>query len=85
MDELMLDGNAAAGALEAIFGRDVTVTTGTCAVCGATNAIGAVHVFRSAGIVFRCPSCSSVLMTVVETSSRTWISTRGFTTLELGA
>jgi predicted RNA-binding Zn-ribbon protein involved in translation (DUF1610 family) len=83
MDELMLDGNAAAGSLASIFGLDVTAATATCAGCGASSAVGAVRVFRSAGTVFRCPTCGSVVMTIVETQARTWISMRGLRALEL--
>jgi hypothetical protein len=85
MDELMLDGNAAGGALEQIFGRDVTTAHGTCAGCGARDAVASVHVFRSAGLVLRCPTCETVLMTIVESASRTWLSLRGLRSFELEA
>jgi Family of unknown function (DUF6510) len=83
MDELMLDGNAAAGVLEQIFGRDVTTVFGTCAGCGARDVVAAVRLFRSAGLVLRCPTCDTALLTVVESSSHTWVSMVGFRALEL--
>lgn len=83
MDELILDGNAAAGALERIFGRDVTTARGTCAGCGTRDAVAAVHVFRAAGLVLRCASCATVLVTITESESRTWISLVGLRSLEL--
>ena len=66
MDALMLDGNAVAGLLQEIFGSEMTTATGTCAACGASMPLGAVHVFRSAGVVLRCPRCGSVLARIVK-------------------
>ena len=65
MDALRLDGNAAAGILREVFATDVTTAVGTCAGCGATDAVGSVHVYVSAGIVLRCPSCDAVLIRLV--------------------
>jgi hypothetical protein len=65
MDPLMLDGNAIAGQLRDIFGAEMTTAIGTCAGCGASEPFGAVHVFRSAGIVLRCPHCNNVLAKIV--------------------
>ena len=65
MDSLMLDGNAVAGLLHDVFGAEMTTATGTCDHCGASAPVGAVHVFRSAGVVLRCPSCGGVLATIV--------------------
>ena len=39
--ENQLDGNAAAGILQAIFPFDMTLVQATCTGCGATNVIGA--------------------------------------------
>ena len=61
-----LDGNALAGVLHDIFGREMTNENGCCAQCGAVNALGAVHVYRAAGDVVRCPSCGSVLVVIVQ-------------------
>ncbi|HEX6702692.1 MAG TPA: DUF6510 family protein, partial [Gaiellaceae bacterium] len=65
MDELMLDGNAVGGLLHEIFGVEMTTALGTCGGCGATEAIGAIHVFRGAGIVLRCPHCDNALVKIV--------------------
>jgi Family of unknown function (DUF6510) len=65
MDAHMLDGNAVAGLLEEVFGAEMTTATGTCGECGAREPIGAVHVFRGAGYVLRCPHCGHVLTTIV--------------------
>ena len=46
MDEL--DGNAAAGLLQEIFGREMTVAVATCASCGAVAPIGESGLYRAA-------------------------------------
>jgi uncharacterized protein DUF6510 len=83
MDELMLDGNAAAALLYDVFGTEMTAVRGTCVGCGAVEALGAVHVFRSAGTVFRCAHCDAVLMTIVTAETRMWLDLRGLRALEL--
>ena len=83
MDSLMLDGNAVAGLLQDVFAVEMTTAVGTCTGCGAVEPVGAVHVFRSAGIVLRCPHCENVLAKIVQSESRIWISFPGVRTLEL--
>jgi DNA-directed RNA polymerase subunit RPC12/RpoP len=63
--ERHLDGNALAGMLYDIFGREMTHECGCCAECGATNQFGAARVYRAAGDVLRCPDCEHVLMVIV--------------------
>jgi len=64
--ETHVDGNAIAGALYELFGREMTEQRGCCGHCGAVNALGAVHVYLDApGIVLRCPGCTSVLVVMV--------------------
>jgi Family of unknown function (DUF6510) len=81
MDALMLDGNAVAGLLREVFAVEVTTAIGTCNRCGATEAVGAVHVFRGAGMVMRCPHCDNALMTIVQDDTRMWIGFPGVRTL----
>jgi hypothetical protein len=83
MQALRLDGNAVAGTLRDVFTTEVTTAIGTCASCGAVDAIGAVHVYVSAGIVLRCPHCESVLLRLVEHESRVWLDLTGLRSLEL--
>jgi hypothetical protein len=83
MDALRLDGNAAAGILREVFASEMTTAVGTCGGCGAVDAVGAVHVYVSAGVVLRCPSCESVLMRIVETETRLWVDLTGLRSLEL--
>ena len=58
MDEhdLRLDGNAAAGALQELFGFEVTAARGRCDGCGAVEPIGALVpcTCTRPGMVFRC-------------------------------
>ena len=83
MDELMLDGNAVAGDLREVFALEMTTAVGTCSGCGASEQVGAVHVFRSAGTVLRCPHCDNVLVTIVKEDARMWIGFPGVRTVEV--
>ena len=83
MDALMLDGNAVAGLLQEVFATEMTAAVGTCAACGASEPLGAVHVYRGAGIVLRCPHCDNVLAKVVKDDARVWLAFPGFQTLAL--
>ena len=83
MDALMLDGNAVAGLLQEVFAVEVTTATGMCNACGVTNPVGALHVFRGAGVVMRCPDCDEVLVTIVRGDARVWIGLAGVRRLEV--
>jgi hypothetical protein len=83
MDALMLDGNAVAGLLQEVFAVEMTTAIGTCGNCGASDAVGAVHVFRGAGIVLRCPHCDNPLVKIVKDDTRLWIGFPGVRTLEV--
>ncbi len=83
MDELMLDGNAIAGMLGEVFAVEMTTATMICGNCGAAGAVGAMHVFRGAGIVLRCPHCDNALVKIVESSTRMWMDFGGLRTLEI--
>jgi hypothetical protein len=83
MDALMLDGNAIAGLLQEVFAVEMTTAVGTCGSCGAVEAIGAVHVYRGAGTVLRCPHCDNVLAKIVKDGERVWIDMPGMRTLEI--
>lgn len=75
---LMLDGNAVAGELQAIFGSDMTGKDAECASCGKTHAMGALLAFtRGPGIILRCPSCTAVMLRVARTSRGTFVDARG--------
>jgi recombinational DNA repair protein (RecF pathway) len=83
MDELMLDGNAVAGLLQEVFLAEMTTAVGTCGSCGTPGPVGAVYVYRGAGIVLRCPHCRNTLAKIVKNDSRVWIDLRGLRNLEV--
>ena len=83
MDALMLDGNAVAGLLQEMFAVEMTTALETCGGCGATEAIGATHVFRGAGIVMRCPHCHGALVTIVRADSQVWVGFPGVSTIHV--
>jgi hypothetical protein len=61
-----LDGNAVAGALYEIFGREMTAEFGACLDCGGVNQFGELVVYVSSpGHVLRCPDCGAVLLVIV--------------------
>ncbi len=83
MDELMLDGNAVAGLLQEVFAVEMTTAVGTCGCCGTPGPVGAVHVYRGAGIVFRRPHRRNTPAKIVKNDSRVWIDLRGLRDLEV--
>ena len=71
--DLKLDGNAVAGLLDEIFGRDMEMTSaqGSCPHCGASHALGALMVYLSAiGTVMRCPGCDAALIRITSIRGR---------------
>jgi hypothetical protein len=80
-----LDGNAIAGTLEQLFGRDMTLSTGRCSGCGAEREVGGLSVYRAAGIVVRCPDCDTVLLRIVEAADRMWVDFSGMSTVKISA
>ncbi len=80
----LLDGNAAAGLFQEIFGRDMTDSPMRCEGCGREGAMGTLYLFnRAPGAVLRCPSCEAVMLRVVETSEAIYLDARGITCLQL--
>jgi hypothetical protein len=75
---LMVDGNAVAGQLEQIFGRDMTMTVARCAGCARDAEMGALMAFiRGPGIVLRCPACQNAIARIVETPTAIYLDARG--------
>jgi hypothetical protein len=85
MQDMKLDGNAAAGDLEQIFAFEVTTAVGTCANCGTVGAVGGANVYSQApGIVVRCPACEAVLLRMAhDGDSRYWVEMTGVRSLEI--
>lgn len=84
MDDLRLDGNAAAGVLGQVFALEVTAAGSACAGCGTRTQLGAAHAYVHApGIVLRCPGCGGVLVRIVCSGDRAWLDLTGVRYLEL--
>ena len=83
-DDSHLDGNAAAGVLGEIFGRDVTEALGGCRECGRRSSLAETHAYLGGpGLVLRCPGCQTVVLRLVRTPSCTRLDTGGLSYLEL--
>ncbi|MEU3300196.1 MULTISPECIES: DUF6510 family protein [unclassified Streptomyces] len=81
-----LDGNAAAGDLESVFGTDMTVATGRCRGCGQRMSLAQTRAYlRGPGIVLRCPGCESVLLRLVRSADQMWLDTGGLDYLRIPA
>lgn len=76
-EDLWLDGNAIAGLLAELFGREMTTVDRGCASCGAHHEIGAHRLYRGAGLVLRCPTCDDVAMQVGMLDGRRLLTLRG--------
>lgn len=84
--EDQLDGNAAAGTLQAIFPFEMTEVTVTCANCDDANRIGETKVWMSAmGTIVRCPSCGHALIRVVQAGTRNFLDLQGARVLQIRA
>jgi len=82
--ENKLDGNAAAGVLQAIFPFEMTLVQATCAGCGTTNALGATAAYmHGMGTVVRCPLCDTALIRVAQARGRYWLDMRGVRVLQI--
>jgi ribosomal protein S27E len=82
--ENKLDGNAAAGRLQAIFPFEMTLVQATCAGCGATNPLGATAAYmHGMGTIVRCPSCDNVLIRVAQVKGHYFLEMRGIRVLEI--
>jgi hypothetical protein len=63
VEELRLDGNAAAGSLGELFAFDVTTAIAVCDGCGLSSPVGALVFYDQAlGTVLRCPGCAHLML-----------------------
>jgi hypothetical protein len=86
MMENKLDGNAAAGTLQAIFPFEMTLVQATCTACGTTNPIGATAAYmHGMGTVVRCPICDNALIRVALVKGRRFLDMRGVRVLQISA
>ena len=79
-----LDGNAAAGALQEVFARDVTVAIATCAGCGTARAVGALLDYGGPmGVILRCPDCDMPMLRMASTPGWLRVDTSGISVLAI--
>jgi Family of unknown function (DUF6510) len=84
MDELRLDGNAAAGTLGEIFSFEVTTAHYACEGCGRVAHIGeAMAYMTEIGTIVRCPSCDDALIRLAHNRGQYWIDLRGIRYLQV--
>ncbi len=77
-----LDGNAAAGALAAAFGTDMTTARGVCGGCGAGFVLAEVAVFIGPATVLRCRACGAVLAMLLERRGLVCVDLQGLRALD---
>jgi Family of unknown function (DUF6510) len=78
IDESVLDGNAVAGLLAATFGFEMTAMPSQRVHSHNVNVTAELRAYtRAPGIVLRCPTCSGVVLRIVETPTATLIDTSG--------
>ena len=82
-EELVLDGNALAGALAEVFVAEVTTARVTCAGCGAVRHLATARWYHGAGEVLRCSGCGAVLLRFVSAPGRCYLELTGMSCLEL--
>jgi hypothetical protein len=84
IEQMRMDGNAAAGALREIFSQEMTVAGATCAGCGVEHAIGALLGYgHGMGIVLRCPGCNTAMLRMSRTRAWLYLDTSGISCLKV--
>ena len=84
MLDVVLDGNAVAGLLRAVFGTEMTTASGICVHCGNDAMLAELLAFtRGPGVVLRCRACAEVMVRIAETPNGTFIDVRGATHLRM--
>ena len=84
-EELVLDGNALAGALSQVFVSDVTTARVTCGACGGVRSLATARLYRAAGEVLRCSGCDAVLLRFVTAPGRIYLELTGMRCIELAS
>ena len=80
---MILDGNAAAGALGSLFAFDVTMATIYCANCDSSGPLAELRFFGSPlAMVLRCRWCEAVNLRLLETGRTTNIDFSGTARIE---
>ena len=79
MDELRLDGNAAAGTLGEVFSFEVSTAEYACGGCARTGRLGEAMVYevREQGTIVRCPSYDHALIRLAHNCGGHMVDLRG--------
>jgi hypothetical protein len=86
IEEMRLDGNAAARMMSEIFVKDVTSAEATCAGCGASGPMASLISYGHAmGVVLRCPACDLAMLRMVRTPRELRLDVSGVALLVLKA
>ena len=84
-DSTALDGNAAAGALEALLAFDVTTAIVRCGACDASGPLAELRFYGSPrAMVLRCRTCGEVNLRLLETDRAVNLDLRGTDRIEIG-
>ncbi|WP_436527507.1 DUF6510 family protein [Actinoplanes sp. HUAS TT8] len=79
-----IDGNALAGDLAEVFAVEMTAARFTCAGCRHADAIATLRVWTPVpGAVARCPNCGDVVLSLVRTPTRVFLTLTGTARLEM--
>jgi hypothetical protein len=86
MDELRLDGNAAAGALGEVFSFEATTAEYACRGCARAGRLGEAMVYevRGLGTIVRCPGCDNALIRLAHVRERRLVDLGGTNYLATG-
>jgi endogenous inhibitor of DNA gyrase (YacG/DUF329 family) len=84
LDDVHLDGNAAAGQLAEVFSTEMTTAIATCATCGTAGALGTTRAYVGGpGTVLRCATCGAVVVRLARSPRCLMIDMAGVRRLEL--
>ena len=84
-DSMVLDGNAAAGALGALFAFDVTTAIVRCGHCDASGPLAELRFYGSPhAMVLRCKTCGEVNIRLLETDRTVNLDLSGTVRIEVG-
>ncbi len=86
MDEMRLDGNAAAGTLGEVFSFEVTTAEYACQGCARAGRLGEAMVYevRGLGTILRCPGCDNALIRLAHVRGRYLVDLGGTSYLTTG-
>ena len=83
-DVMVLDGNAAAGALGSVFAFDATTAIVRCGNCHASGPLAELRFYGSPqAMVLRCRNCGEVNLRLLETESSINLDLRGAARIDI--